>query len=109
MGLLGFLMLLLIWDASRKTAELAYFQDTAVGYFGQNDRFAIRLHRGVAGTAALVGMCVALSFAGLPAKHTGDYGPRRLNGQIAFIAGTMSAFAGTVVINIGYETYRDLT
>ncbi len=107
MGLLGILSFIVIWTYSVLTAELAYFQDTAEDYFGQSNKLAIRLHRTVAGLAALVGMCVALSFAHITPKQASHYGAYRLNGHIAYTAGTMSAFAGTMLFNIGFEVTRE--
>lgn len=107
MVFVGVLVFIAIWAFAAWTAEIAYFQDTAEDYFGHNNKRVVRCHRTVAGLAALIGMCVALSFANVSPKHTGDLGARRINGFVACAAGTMSAFTGTMLFNIGYEVTRD--
>ena len=107
MAFLSICVLIFVWRLSASTAELAFFQDTAEDYFGHSDKLAIRAHRTVAGLAALVGMCVALSFANVTVKQVGQLGAHKLNGFIAYTAGTTSAFAGTMLFNIGFEATRE--
>lgn len=108
MSLVGFLSGVLIISFSVLLTEAAYFQDTADRYFGA-DKLGLRLHRIVAYGAATFGMIAGFAMLAITPASPNDIALKRVNGYLAFGAAMTSAFAGTVLFNIGYQTYRDVT